>query len=222
MSEEADLSLAVLQVDQKNKCIWRGQQDHPLKPRAFAVLRYLMECPGRLVTRNELFKQLWPEPIPDERDAVLTVNMGEIRKALGDNAQRPQFIETVRGKGFRFIGKVSRDRSQLTGKNGVLPRATVHTEGFVGREAELTQLHGLLEHAQRGARQLVCVTGEPGVGKTTLVNVFLEQIMAQEDVWIGHGQCIEHYGPSEPYLPVLDALGQLCRGPGGQRFQELL
>ena len=82
------------------------------------------------------------------------------------------------------------------------------------------------------------VTGEPGIGKTTLVEAFLAGIRGQgtgnsspaptdsrspiPDLWIAQGQCIEHYGAGEAYLPVLTALGQLCREPGGQRLSEIL
>jgi len=80
----------------------------------------------------------------------------------------------------------------------------------VGREAELQRLHGWCEKALKGERQLVFVTGEPGIGKTTLVNAFLAQVAGEGAAWIGWGQCIEHYGAGEAYLPLLEALGRLA------------
>jgi predicted ATPase len=74
----------------------------------------------------------------------------------------------------------------------------------------------------RGTRQVVFVTGEPGIGKTTVVDAFLAYAAGRGDLWTGRGQCVEHYGPSEAYLPVLEALGQLCRGPGGEQVIALL
>jgi predicted ATPase len=62
---------------------------------------------------------------------------------------------------------------------------------------------------------VVWLTGEPGIGKTTVVNAFVEAAAAEGDVWLGRGQCIEHYGVGEAYLPVLEALGRLCRAPEG-------
>ena len=59
------------------------------------------------------------------------------------------------------------------------------------------------------------LTGEAGVGKTALVEAFVAQVAAAGAVWIGHGQCIDQYGTGEAYLPVLEALGRLCRGPQG-------
>ncbi len=106
-------------------------------------------------------------------------------------------------------------------KTGEPPR-TIPKALLIGRERELEQLQQWSAKALRGERQVVFVTGEPGIGKTTLVDAFLRRVAAQGDLWLGQGQCIEHYGAGEAYLPVLSALGQLCRGPGGQRLRELL
>jgi predicted ATPase len=57
------------------------------------------------------------------------------------------------------------------------------------------------------------VTGEAGIGKTTAVDAFVAQVVREPDLWLVRGQCIESYGAGEAYLPVLEALGQLCRGP---------
>jgi predicted ATPase len=92
----------------------------------------------------------------------------------------------------------------------------------VGREEELTCLHTWLAQARTGVRQVVFITGEAGLGKTTLVEAFVEEISTHGPLWIGRGQCVEHYGAGEAYLPVLEALGRLCRGPGGQEVVALL
>jgi predicted ATPase len=76
--------------------------------------------------------------------------------------------------------------------------------------------------AQQGTRQVGVIAGEPGIGKTALVEVFLAQVVAAGDCRVGHGQCIEPYGPGEPYLPVLEAFGRLCREPDGPRLVSVL
>jgi predicted ATPase/class 3 adenylate cyclase len=101
-------------------------------------------------------------------------------------------------------------------------RSQHRTTRLVGREADLTQLAEYWEKALRGDRQVVFVAGEPGIGKTTLVDAFLQQVAAEDDLWLGRGQCIEHYGAGEAYLPLLEALGRLGRESGGQRLIELL
>jgi predicted ATPase len=84
----------------------------------------------------------------------------------------------------------------------------------------LKQLQHSLEKALTGKRQLVFVTGEPGIGKTALVDTFL--LGAAVRLHIARGQCIEHYGAGEAYLPVLEALEGLCRRPGHERLVQLL
>ena len=59
-----------------------------------------------------------------------------------------------------------------------------------------------------GRRAVVWVAGEPGIGKTTLIEHFVAGL---GDVAVARGQCVEHYGTGEPYLPVLEALAELCR-----------
>jgi len=102
------------------------------------------------------------------------------------------------------------------------PCLPVATRRTIGREAELTQLHGWLRQALQGTRQVVFVTGEAGLGKTTLVEAFLEDVGGDGRLWVGRGQCLEHYGVGEAYLPVLEALGRLCRQPDGQTLLALL
>jgi predicted ATPase len=69
---------------------------------------------------------------------------------------------------------------------------------------------------------VVFLTGEAGIGKTTLVDAFVAPVVATEAVWLGQGQCIEQYGAGEAYLPVLEALGRLCRAPGADHLLTLL
>ena len=92
----------------------------------------------------------------------------------------------------------------------------------VGRETELTRLHDFMNKALDARRQLVFVSGESGLGKTTLIDAFLSTIGETTSPWIGHGQCIEHRGTGEAYLPVLEALGRMCREAEGQTLINLL
>jgi hypothetical protein len=89
---------------------------------------------------------------------------------------------------------------------------------LVGRDSELTHLHRLLDKSLNGERQTMFVSGEAGIGKTTLIDAFLAQIRDRVDVRITSGQCVEQYGPGEAYMPLLEATQRLCRGPGGERY----
>ena len=78
-----------------------------------------------------------------------------------------------------------------------------------------------LAQAIAGARTIVFVTGEAGIGKTTLLDRFIAEVDPAADVCVARGQCLEQYGEGEAYLPVLEALGRLARddaaGAGGVR-----
>ena len=79
-----------------------------------------------------------------------------------------------------------------------------------------------LDRALAGERQTIFVTGEPGIGKTSIVQAFLEQATQVQGIRVARGQCLEHYGSGEAYLPVLDAFSRLCRSPGGTEVLRLL
>ncbi len=213
--------------DPLNACVWREDQTVNLPPKAFDVLLYLLRHPGRLVSKQELLGTLWPETYVT--DAVLKVCIGEIRKVLADNPKTPQFIETIHRRGYRFIASSSTippPSPQLpvaSHKSSPPAPSTQHlAPPLVGRDAELQRLHRLLEKAGLGERQVVFVTGEPGIGKTALVATFLSHLSTELGARVAQGQCLEHYGAGEAYLPVLDAFGRLCREPGREQLVRLL
>ena len=76
---------------------------------------------------------------------------------------------------------------------------------IVGRQAELGQLYEWFEKALGGRRQVVFISGAAGIGKTTLVDLFVERVAAQTACWLARGQCVEHHGAGEAYLLVLEA-----------------
>jgi len=93
---------------------------------------------------------------------------------------------------------------------------------MVGRAGELTKLTDWFAQAKTGTRRIVFITGEPGIGKTTLTRAFTDALASNGLVRIGRGQCVEQYGAGEPYMPILEALTRLCREPGGDKLVELL
>src|SRR4051794_5294368 len=88
-----------------------------------------------------------------------------------------------------------------------------------GRGVELDELQRAVEEAAKGTRRTLFVSGEPGIGKTTLVDAFLGEL---GDAQVGRGQCLEHRGAAEPYLPVLDALADLAAGPSADAVVAVL
>jgi hypothetical protein len=151
---------------------------------------------------------------------VLKVCISEIRKAMDDTAEASRFIVTVHRRGYRFVAPVATARSSVGRPPRSMPPAP--PVPMVGREVVLGRLHGSLAAALRGERQVVFVTGEAGIGKTATVDAFLAQAADDPALGIVRGQCVELYGSAEPYLPVLDALGRLCREPEGEPLTALL
>ena len=97
-----------VRLDFAAECIWRGASRFTLKAKAFAVLRYLAEHPGRVVPKDELLQAVWPGIVVSEW--VLTTCVREIRRALHDDAKAPRFIETAHRRGYRFIPLLSTTR----------------------------------------------------------------------------------------------------------------
>ena len=209
-------------IDMADERLWREQRVIPLKPKTFAVLCYLIEHAGRLITKEEFLNVLWADVRVGS--AVVKVCIREIRNALGDPAKTPQYIETVARRGYRFIGPgVSSQHSGVSSLSSSPALSPQHSAPpLVGRETELAQLHSWLVKAISGERQVVFITGEAGIGKTTLVETFLRQIAGQADLWVAAGHCLEQYGAGEAYLPVLEAFGHLCREPQQEGMREVL
>jgi len=215
MARDNRLTFGPFRLDAGTESVWRAGEEIRLRPKTFAVLRYLAERPGRLITKAELLDAVWSDATVG--DAALTVCVGEIRKALGDEARTPRFIETVHRRGYRFIvlAPPTEDRA------GASPEPGAALPQLVGRETELRMLGVWLARAGRGERQVAFVTGEAGIGKTALVEAFVAGI-PPHDWQVGRGQCLDHYGAGEPYLPVLDAVSRLARGPAGERVLAVL
>ena len=201
-------------LDPVNHSLWRDQERVPVTPKAFDVLRYFVENPGRLVTQDELLEALWPETYVNPE--LIKKYIKEIRKTLGDSPASSAFIKTFPKRGYEFVAPVLDQLPSLPA------RATGEGMKIVGRDSALTTLDVLLEKAGRSQRQVVFVTGEAGIGKTTLVDAFLLQATRSSDFHIARGQCVEGFGGKEAYYPVLEALGQLLRlDAGGPVFEVL-
>jgi len=90
--------------EQRTGRLSRGDAEIHLTPRASNVLRFLLARRGEIVTKDELFADVWKD-VSVTDDALLQV-VSVLRKALGDDPRRPEYIQTVTGEGYRFIGEV--------------------------------------------------------------------------------------------------------------------
>jgi DNA-binding winged helix-turn-helix (wHTH) protein len=206
-------------IDLVNLCLWRssatGEVRLELTPKTFDVLHYLAENTGRLVTHDELLAALWrgihvqPE--------VLKSHILAIRNALGDKSSAPRFIETQRGRGYRFIGQINGLASPASKLETALELGA-----FAGRAEPVRELLASLQQAASGEPRAVFISGEPGIGKTMLIEQFLGQVRSPSDLGVAKGHCIEGFAGAEPYYPVLEALREFCKADRTRVVRALL
>jgi len=99
------LRFGPFEVDLRAGELWKAGKRRKLTGQPFSVLAILLERPGEVVTREELQKRLWPDTFVDV-DHNLNTAINKIREALNDSSERPQFIETLSRRGYRFIAPV--------------------------------------------------------------------------------------------------------------------
>ena len=156
-----------------------------------------------MVTKDELLDAVWSETAVT--DAVVRVAIVALRKALGDTAP-PRLIATVSRRGYRFLAPVTvADAPERTAVLPPLtPSYTCSLPLLVGREAILQRLEAAWARARQGQRQIVLVTGEAGIGKTTVVERFVRQSRRTRPC-----------GWPRPMRRTLRYGGSLPAGPGG-------
>jgi DNA-binding response OmpR family regulator len=91
-----------LTLDGTEHRVFRGEAEIPVTKREFEILRLLMQQPGNLVTRSTISHAVWARRASEAKN-LLDVHMSSLRKKLEDSPDRPLYIETVRGEGFRLI-----------------------------------------------------------------------------------------------------------------------
>jgi DNA-binding winged helix-turn-helix (wHTH) protein len=193
------------ELDEANASLLRDGKAVAVAPTPFAVLCALVRQPGTLLSKNALLDQVWGHQFVS--DSVLKTVISELRTLLDDDARKPRFIETVSRRGYRFIAEAMTPTA-AAGDAGTSRSGSPGASSFIGRGEALERLRRGWNMACSGKRAVVWVAGEPGIGKTTLIEQFVAGV---GELAVARGQCVEHYGSGEPYLPVLEALAQLCR-----------
>ena len=207
-------------LDTSNEFLWQNRVQINLPPKPFAVLRYLVENPGRLISHDELLDALWPETYVQPQ--VLRTYMLDLRKILGDDPACPRFIQTLPKRGYCFVAPVMEaDVAGATAPAASKSHSTVPDE-VVGREQELIRLKTLAEALACGQRQTVFVTGANGIGKTALVEAACHQMVAMLSASVASGQCVEGLSKKEEYYAVMEILRQLCASAVGETATRIL
>jgi DNA-binding winged helix-turn-helix (wHTH) protein len=178
-----------------------------LQRRVFDLIAYLVEHAERLVTREELFERVWGGVAVSE--ASLAQAVKNARRALGDDAEHPTFILTVRGRGYRFAGTVTREmpaRRAAPEPSPPPPRAAPGRTLLTGRNAASSVLAHALRDAYAGRGGMVLLAGEPGIGKTRM----LDEIAAAARDLGARVLSVRCY-PGDEGAPVLWPWAQLLR-----------
>ncbi|HTO06060.1 MAG TPA: AAA family ATPase [Myxococcota bacterium] len=184
--------------------LWRSDSPVEVTHRALILLHLLLARAGELVSKEDLIAHVWQRAAVS--DAAVAKRVQELRAALADDPRAPTWIETVHGRGLRFIGAVTpvvADRAPL-----------------VGRADALRRLCLAAAEADRSHRRLVLVSGEAGIGKTSLLESFRGD-PALAGALVGQGQCVPQ-GEGQPYLPVVAAVGELLRSDDGDSVARSL
>lgn len=189
-----------------------------LRPKTFAVLEHLAQHPGELVGKRALLDSVWADVAVTED--VVRLSIRELRAALADDPAAPRFIETVPRRGYRFVAAMGTARRD----EPTLATAAVESGAVVERTRERAAIADAYRAALGGQRQIVLVSGEAGIGKSTIVDVALGDLALAADPppAVARGQCVEQYGGGEPFLPIVEAMAQLCRGEHARHATEVL
>src|ERR1044071_4052268 len=139
------MEFAGFRLDLDDERLWKAGREVALRRKPFAILRYLVTNPGRLVTHAELLERVWGGSVVSE--SAMRSQLHELRQVLGEG-----LIETVIGRGYRLAADVS---------DGAAPQPVApmpqRDRLVVGRDDELAALRSCLAAATRGERQLCFV-----------------------------------------------------------------
>lgn len=165
-SAKKDIAFGEFVFQAEGNLLLRRGEVIPLEPVAARVLSFLLENGGRLVSKDELLETIWRDVFTTED--VLKRAVSQIRRALGDDAAHPRFIETHHRRGYRFILEESLKTTNGQEKADNKPAsAEPNFDCFVGRDEAMNFLQTEFRRVIRGANgQPILLSGEPGIGKT--------------------------------------------------------
>jgi len=158
-----------------------------LRKPSFPVLRALLERAPEVVTKEALLEAAWPGVTVGE--GVVKVSIRELRRQLGDDANDSVFIETLRGRGYRYTGNfewIGASVARLSPRGApftpyrAIPSDTGSAPGatpaLVGRDAELNELERALTEVLYGKPHLTLLVAPDGFGKTALLDAFASRV----------------------------------------------
>ena len=167
------------QVEAAANTLRKGKQVQQLEPKAMDVLVLLCSKPGEVLSSDDIVRQCWPDT--DTGDNPLHKTITQLRKALGDNATHPTFIETIRKRGYRTLAEVrfplgqQQSVSQQSWQQGSpFPGLQAYDARFAsvffGRGAQIDTLLSRIAQQIKFGRDFCLLLGPSGSGKSSLIN----------------------------------------------------
>jgi len=188
-----------LTLDAGNFELRRGAEVVAIQRKVFDVLHLLITRAGQVVSRDELLDTLWPGEYVTE--SALAFSVSHVRRALGQPRGQKTPLETIRGRGFRFVDPVTRELPTV----GATTASTAATDSdFVGRGTILESAAPALAEAVAGRGALWLLRGEAGIGKTRCADELAAAARAAGfGVWWGRCAEDESAPPLWPFIQVL-------------------
>ncbi len=196
-------AFAGFELDVQRSRLVRDGQDVDLEPKVFDLLCYLLHNPHRLISKQELKREVWQAQRLS--DGVTANAIAKLRRALGQPADVASPIETVRGRGYIFhLPQTNQEAAVETERAAPLPFAPEGQDPFIGRAAALENLHKRLERARGGVACLAFISGPAGIGKTRLVKAFMRSAALDgTPAWMGAAYEGEGFPPYWPWMQVV-------------------
>ena len=196
-------------IDPGFKELRRDEEIIELEPLQFRVLVYLVHNRDHIVTKDELIESVWKVAVSDH---ALQRAIHAIRSALGDDPRRPRYIKTCHGSGYRFIAQVE-ERVVHTDETTSSERPRSGVPPFVGRSHLLDELESAYESSTAGRGNLVLLGGDAGIGKTRLVQEFLDRRSDVGDSVVARVR-IHDSGSTPTFWSWQDAVRQVIEAHG--------
>ncbi len=213
---------ADFELDDRLFTLRRGGAEVPVRRQILDLILYLVRERDRVVTRPEIHAHLWPDAAVGGNSLATAIN--EARSALGDDGQSQAVIDTVYGRGYRFLPDVEEvrdeplrslvDPAEATVRFGVLGRL------FVGRDDLLARLEATLRRAAEGDWRLVLLSGEMGIGKSRLVDELAARAQ-RSGVGVVLGRCEGESG-APSFWPWTQVIRQLCEAHSDAQLREFM
>jgi len=163
-------------LDRTSECLWQGEKQVHLPPKAYALLVYMVDNRERILTQGELLDAVWPQ-VHIQPEVVKTY-IRSLRRAFDDIAPGVEFIQTRVRRGYRFVGSL-RERTGATGMEPAMATTLPHQGRDVIEEAYTC--------ASGGNARAIFVTGEMGTGKTCLLDRLERRSRTAADVTVLRG-----------------------------------